>query len=67
MYGKIFKIKFFKNMQLFDVKFIYIIIVKLGDIVNNALEYFWIVMDLMWQKVTLPLGFIVKCMKLYIL
>ena len=53
-------------MQLIDVKFIYIIIVKLGDIFNNTLKYIWIVMDIMWQKVTLTLGFIVKCMGVYI-
>ena len=45
----------------------YIIILKLGDILNNTLTYCKIVLDLMCHKVTLILGFIVKCMKVYIL
>ena len=39
---------------------------KLGDIFNNALKYCMIAMDLMFQKVTLTLFFIVKCMEVYI-
>ena len=50
------------HLQLFDVNFMYIIIVQLGDIINNALKYCWFVLDLMWPKVTLKLVFIVKCM-----
>ena len=53
-------------MQPFDVNFMFIIIVKLGDIFNNALKYCLIVMDLMFQQVILTLVFIVKCMGVYI-
>ena len=64
--GKRFKIECFKNMQPFDVSYMYIIIVKLGDIFSNTLKYCSIVMDLLFQKVTLTLVFIVKCMGVYI-
>ena len=66
MYGKNHLIEFFKNMQPFGVYILYILIVKLGDIFNNALKYCLIVMDLMFQKVTLIIFFIVKCMGVYI-
>ena len=65
--GKIFKLNFSKNMQPFDVIYMYMIIVKLGDIFNNALNYCWILMDLMCQKVNLTLVYIVKYMGVYIL
>ena len=52
-------------MQPFDINLLYIIIVKLGDIFNNALKYCLIVMDLMFEKVTLTLFFIVKCIGVY--
>ena len=55
MYGKNFYIEFFKNMRPFDVNFMYIITVMLGDIFNNALQYCLIVMELIFQKVTLTL------------
>ena len=64
--GKIIKLNFSKNMQLFDVIYMYTLIVKLGVIFNNALKYCWIVMDLMFQKVTLTLVYIVKYMGVYI-
>ena len=67
MYGKNYSIEFFKTMQPLDVIYMYIIIVKLGDIFNNALKYCWIVMDLMCQKFTLTLVYIVKYMGVYIL
>ena len=53
-------------MQPFDVIYMYTLIVKLGVIFNNALIYCWIVMDLMCQKVTLTLVYIVKYMGVYI-
>ena len=49
-------------MQPFDVIYMYIIIVKLGDIFNNALKYCLIVIDLICQKVTLTIVYIVKYM-----
>ena len=54
-------------MQPFDVIYMYSLIVKLGVIFNNALKYCWIVIDLMCQKVTLTLVYIVKYMGVYIL
>ena len=53
-------------MQAYDVNLMYIIIVKLSEIFNNPLKYCWVLMDLMCQKVTLPLVFILKCMVMYI-
>ena len=44
----ILKIEYFKNLQLFDVNYMYIIIVKLGDIFNITLKYCFIVKDLMF-------------------
>ena len=54
-------------MQPFDVIYMYTLIVKLGVIFNNAIKYCWIVIDLMCQKVTLTLVYIVKYMGVYIL
>ena len=54
-------------MQPFDVIYMYSLIVKVGVIFNNALKYCWIVMDLMFQKVTLTLVDIVQYMGVYIL
>ena len=54
-------------MQPFDVIYIYTLIVELGVIFNNALKYCWIVIDIMCQKVTLTLVYIVKYMEVYIL
>ena len=65
--GKIIKLNFSKNMQPFDVMFMYTLIVKLSVIFNNALTYCWIVIALMCQKVTLTLVYIVKYMGVYIL
>ena len=53
-------------MQPYDVNVMYIIIVNLSEIFNNPFKYCGVVMDLMCQKVTLTLVFIVKCMKVYI-
>ena len=54
-------------MQPFDVIYMYTLIVKLGVIFNNKLKYCWIVMNLMCQKVTLTLVYIVQYMGVYIL
>ena len=48
MYEKQFQIEFFKNMQLFDLNIMYIIIVKFGDIFYTALKYCLIVIDLVF-------------------
>ena len=53
-------------MQPYDVNLMYIIIVKLSKIFNNLFKYYGVVMDLMCQKVTLTLVFIVKCIGVYI-
>ena len=67
MNGNNLLIEFFKNMRQFDVNFMYIMTGKLGDIINKALKYCLIEMELIFQKVTLTLVFIVKCIRLYIL
>ena len=54
-------------MRPFDIIYMYTLIVKLGVVFNNALTYCWIVMDLMCQKVTLTLVYIVKYMGVDIL
>ena len=43
----------------------YIIIVQLGDILNNAFKYYLIVIDLMCQKVTLTLVYLIKYIRVY--
>ena len=54
-------------MQLFSVIYMFFLIVKLGVIFNNALKYCLIVIDLMWQKITWILVYIVKYIRVYIL
>ena len=62
MYEKNYEIEFFKNMQLFNVIYMFSLIVKLGVIFKFALKYCWIEIYLMCQKVTLTLVYIVKYM-----
>ena len=54
-------------MQSFDVIYMYRLIIKLGVIFNNPLKYCCVVIELMCQKVTLSLVYIVKYMGVYIL
>ena len=53
-------------MQRSDVNLMYIIIVELGELINNSLKYCRVVMALICQKLTLTFILIVKYMRMYI-